>query len=209
MAAAAVNHMRQHRAAVKHDVAIWTPGKVARLDEHLDDHEAKLGAWLSAWAQTGSAAATPTSATAVVAPLAWGAFAPTAAAAKQRTAVLLCGAQWGHAIQYALISTAQSEMLSTIAGGDFTLQARLTGALFTFNFAGGFLVTSRAICDTFLHHRVPLSATLGCQFLRDRLLCDYSSAPLSLASRTPTVGSRSSSCRLLPICCSVSFWCHG
>lgn len=59
---------------------------------------------------------------------------------KRRTATLICGVQWGHMLQYSLISAAQSELIARIAGGNQFLQARLTGAMFTFNFAGGLLL---------------------------------------------------------------------
>lgn len=64
-----------------------------------------------------------------------------ARAEKRRTAALICGIQWGHMLQYTLISAAQSELLAKIAGHDFQLQARLTGAMFTLNFTGGFLLS--------------------------------------------------------------------
>ena len=49
------------------------------------------------------------------------------AAEKQRNAVKLCGAQWGHSLQYALISTAQTQLVYQICGGDYALQARFSG----------------------------------------------------------------------------------
>ena len=53
--------------------------------------------------------------------------AALSAAEKQRNAVKLCGAQWGHSLQYALISTAQTQLVYQICNGDYALQARFSG----------------------------------------------------------------------------------
>ena len=57
------------------------------------------------------------------------------------SATLICGVQWGHMLQYSLISAAQSELIAMIAGGNRFMQARLTGAMFTLNFTGGLLLS--------------------------------------------------------------------